>query len=79
MPYIDPAQREEILFERSAETPGELAFVLYSDIMDYIKPLDMSFLLLNEVVGVLENVKMEFVRRYVAPYEDHKREENGDV
>lgn len=33
----------------------------------------------NEVMGVLECVKQEFYRRAVAPYEDCKIRENGDV
>lgn len=33
----------------------------------------------NEVIGVLECVKQELYRRHVAPYEDEKCEENGDV
>jgi len=30
-------------------------------------------------VGVLECAKMELYRRVAAPYEDKKKEENGDV
>jgi len=33
----------------------------------------------NEIMGVLDCVKMEFYRRYVAPYEDTKIKENGDI
>ena len=33
----------------------------------------------NELVGMLECCKQEFYRRHVAPYEDVKIEENGDV
>lgn len=33
----------------------------------------------NDAVGVLECVKQEFYRRVVAPYEDKKKEERGDV
>jgi hypothetical protein len=33
----------------------------------------------NAVIGVLECAKLELYRRAVAPYEDQKREENGDV
>jgi hypothetical protein len=35
--------------------------------------------MLNRGFGVLEAVKMEFYRRRVAPYEDKKAKENGDV
>ena len=33
----------------------------------------------NEIIGVLESVKLEFYRRAVAPYEDLKRSLNGDM
>jgi len=33
----------------------------------------------NAVIGCLECVKQEMYRREVAPYEDKKCEENGDV
>ena len=33
----------------------------------------------NSIVGLLECAKMELYRRSVAPYEDTKIEENGDV
>lgn len=33
----------------------------------------------NEVIGILECVKQEFYRRAVAPYEDKKIEQNGDI
>lgn len=34
---------------------------------------------LNSAVGALESAKAEFQRRVVAPYEDRKIAENGDV
>lgn len=33
----------------------------------------------NRAIGVLECIKQEFYRRDVAPYEDTKIEENGDI
>jgi hypothetical protein len=33
----------------------------------------------NRAIGVLESCKLEFYRRMVAPYEDQKIMENGDV
>lgn len=33
----------------------------------------------NRAMGVLECIKQEFYRRMVAPYEDKKIAENGDV
>lgn len=34
---------------------------------------------MSHVVGVLETVKAEFIRRHLVPYEDNKIAENGDV
>lgn len=34
---------------------------------------------INDAIGVLECVKLELYRRVAAPYEDRKKEENGDV
>lgn len=34
---------------------------------------------INEAVGMLDCTKMEFYRRFAAPYEDAKIKENGDV
>lgn len=31
------------------------------------------------ITGVLENIKQEFYRRLVSPYEDKKINENGDI
>jgi len=40
---------------------------------------NMSYEALNAKLGVLEAVKLELYRRVVAPYEDTKCKENGDV
>ncbi len=34
---------------------------------------------LSDITGVLNDVKTEFERRIIAPYEDKKIKENGDV
>lgn len=34
---------------------------------------------MNRAIGVLECAKLEYYRRVMAPYEDEKIEENGDV
>lgn len=33
----------------------------------------------NNTIGILECAKLEFYRRYAAPYEDEKAHDNGDV
>lgn len=33
----------------------------------------------KDAIGTLEAIKLEYYRRYIAPYEDRKKDENGDV
>lgn len=81
MPYIEKEDREEIdSGERVAETPGELAYVIYSTVMDYFNEFpEAGYVIRNDILGVLEGVKQEFYRRHVSTYEDFKIEVNGDV
>lgn len=82
MPYIPPYDRADLAptSVRTPESAGELNFQISSLIIEYLdsKP-ELSYRLLNEVIGALECVKMEAYRRVVAKYEDQKKEENGDV
>ena len=78
-PYI-PQERREDAYLRPA-TAGELNYCI-TRIMNYYlgcNHFQPSYVAYNEVMGVLECVKQEFYRRMVAPYEDKKCEENGDV
>ena len=79
MPYIDPDRREAIDSGETADTPGELAYILYSACLYYLDTRETNFVVLNDIVGVLDNVKMEFIRQEVVPYEDKKMLENGDI
>ena len=62
--------------------PGELNYLITREIVNYlglrlgVVPRYSDY---NEVVGVLESVKLEMYRRLVSTYEDSKIEENGDV
>ncbi len=78
MPYIKSRRREDLDTYDFPYTSGELNYVLTKEIIDYMgeSPNYMKF---NEVMGVLECVKQELYRRLVAPYEDKKCAENGDV
>ena len=49
---------------------------LLSGVLDFNKPRYTKF---NTALGVLEGVKLELYRRRVAPYEESKILENGDV
>ena len=77
MPYIHPDQRHTALHD--PHTSGELNFAITQLISRYVTDGHYSYARLNDVLGALEGAKLEFVRRVVAPYEDRKRAENGDV
>jgi len=86
MPYIQAADREfwnektkELEGYLSLEqswTPGDLNYVITRLLLATGPARYEDF---NTLVGVLECVKAELYRRAVAPYEDRKIAENGDV
>ena len=81
MPYIKQADRERyamLIRVMPVQNPGVLNYLITKLVLSYLgaRPQYSDF---NEVIGVLESVKLEFYRRAVAPYEDEKIVENGDV
>ena len=50
---------------------SKVIFRLFDECPGYVRA--------NTISGVLANVQREFYRRKVAPYEDEKMEENGDI
>ena len=61
--------------------PGTLNYII-TRLCDYwTKDIDgkANYERYNAVIGVLECAKQELYRRQIAPYEDEKCEENGDV
>lgn len=80
MPYIPQEDRSELLYDlRLPETAGELNFVFTNICHSYIAKKKLSYQTLNDIIGALEGCKLELYRRTVAPYEDEKIKENGDV
>ena len=80
MPYIKQEDRKDLNVSGIfPETPGELNFVITSIVRDYLYDVGVSYVEINEVIGVLECVKLELYRRIAIPYEDRKILENGDV
>ena len=84
MPYIKPEDRKRISIDvqipEELRVPGTLNYVLTFIIKEYLKRRGINYTTLNEVVGVLEQVKDELQRRVIHPYEDDlKMKENGDV
>ena len=84
MPYIAKANRawfDSHLIELAymVACSGELNYCITKLLHLYAGKNDESYTLLNELIGVLECAKLELYRRKLAPYEDKKIEQNGDV
>lgn len=77
MPYLEEWQRPAAA--RKPITSGELNYAIHQDIAKFLFSNSVGYTTFNEVIGVLECVKQEFYRRLLVPYEDKKRQENGDV
>lgn len=78
MPYVKPEIRtslDALLFPSNA---GELNYVITRTVLSYLGA-SPNYQRYNDVIGALESAKLELYRRAVAPYEDTKIIENGDV
>lgn len=87
MPYVNPEHRlyiynpqSGIIYTKGIHTAGDLNFAITMTVLSYLSQFTkVGYGDLNEVMGVLACVMQEFYRRMAVPYEDRKREENGDV
>lgn len=79
MPYIDATRRKQLNEGSNAITPGELNYLITSLAVWYLRRFGTSYRTMNDILGAIEGAKQEFYRRVVAPYEDTKKSENGDV
>lgn len=82
MPYIKQVDRIEI-DERMGlpviRTSGELNYAFTRLAHEYWRDNGANYQAFNDIIGALEGAKLELYRRKVAPYEDKKIAENGDV
>lgn len=87
MPYITQQERIELdpeinaLVEKLKKGPqdkldGRLNYVITRLLVQLYSSSYYNF---NRAMGVLASVTQEYYRRKVAPYEDQKIKENGDV
>ena len=79
MPYIKKEQRQKIAKGQKPNDPSELNYKITTLLLQYLKDKGSSYASFNEILGVLNAVNQEFYRRWVAPYEDQKIQENGDI
>lgn len=82
MPYVKPERRQSldrvvnVMEEEGIVANGDLNYVLYA----YFKRnFDMSYNVVKNYCGELNECACEIRRRLTAPYEDKKIQENGDV
>ena len=84
MPYIPGDKRREFdraLAEcaRSVQTEGELNYCFYKLSCLLIDRIGESYDTLSLCSSAMEHAKLEWYRRKLVPYEERKREENGDI
>ena len=62
--------------ESAVKADGDLNYILFSYCKRYIEPSYNNY---KNYIGELRQCATEIERRLLAPYEDTKREENGDI
>lgn len=88
MPYIKQEDRDRLqtesfghdLFLPKPKNCGELNYIFTLLSLEYFsRPEGGNYQAINDIIGALEGCKAEFQRRVVAPYENKKIDQNGDV
>lgn len=80
MPYIKKKRRAEIYVgDEIPENAGELNYFITMNLIRYMSNKPENYQTYNDILGALEGAKQELYRRKIAPYEDLKIKENGDV
>ena len=94
MPYIKQDKRDKIVGEmgwdeydpdfdyintEAIDCAGDMQYAMAAMIKRYIAKYGLSYQVCNDVMGALVGAQQEFYRRTVAPYEDKKIKENGDI
>ena len=87
MPYINRSDRPaldealESVLKKIAlgRSKGEMNYMITRMVLAWLRQQGQSYDSLSNVKAVLDDVRREFHDRYMRPYEDKKRAENGDV
>jgi len=89
MPYIRQSDRYHIVVKEKPNYPkinidevksaGDIQYAIAYMLKNYMERKGLNYQNCNDVMGALAGAQMEFYRKVVAPYEDLKIEENGDV
>jgi len=78
MPYIKKERRKDVIVS-GALNAGELNYEITQIINRYLIKKEEKYQTYNDIIGALEGAKLELYRRKIAPYEDMKKDANGDV
>jgi len=85
MPYIPKEDRRHAVWSKP-RTPGELNYAIHVIVEQYLQQRAIvvpcgrnDYIDFNDVLGALEAAKLELYRRMIAPYEDKKAAQNGDL
>jgi hypothetical protein len=84
MPYIKEIDRKRLstlvadINHTGILSAGEIQYIIAVLIKKFLGK-EYRYQDLNDVMGALDGAGKEFYRRKVAPYEDKKIKENGDV
>jgi len=82
MPYIKQDKRQylelilELMHDKNIKADGDLNYILFAYCKKYIDPSYNNY---KNFCGELHQCATEIERRLMAPYEDKKILENGDV
>jgi hypothetical protein len=60
-------------------TKGEMNYIVTRLILAWVRTRGINYDTLSDGAAVLNDARDEFVRTMIAPYEQRKREENGEV
>src|SRR3990167_8067316 len=88
MPHIPQSDRDTFsavlveldwIIDKHGISNGELNYLMTTLALRYIKIHGLSYNTGSDVIKALECAKLEFYRKVMAPYEDQKAFNNGDV
>lgn len=85
MPYIKQKDRNRFkdvvkaLLSNLPNNAGEINYLFTWICRLYVIKSGSCYQSYNDVLGALEGVKLELYRRQIAPYEDEKIKEEGDL
>jgi len=85
MPYIksDDRMRFDSTLNEVEENPprscGELNYLFTMIALEFIKAEGENYQHYNDIIGALENCKLELYRRKIGNYEEQAIKRNGDI